>query len=196
MDCMKIGECIAQLRKEKGMTQQSLADALNVSNKTISKWECGLGCPDVSLWFGLSAVLGADIQKMLEGELAPNKPDNGDIEKIHFYVCPECGNILVSTGKASISCCGRRIVQLPVSQQPKPKLQVRQMDIDYYITVRHEMSKDHYIAFIAYVTGDRVLLNRLYPEQDAAVHFPMMRAAGNLYVYCVQDGLLQYPHPF
>ena len=42
MDCAKIGRLIAELRKEKGLTQQNIAHALNISNKTISKWECGV----------------------------------------------------------------------------------------------------------------------------------------------------------
>lgn len=53
MDCVKIGHLISQLRKEKKLTQQNLADSLGISNKTISKWECGLGCPDLSLWSDL-----------------------------------------------------------------------------------------------------------------------------------------------
>ncbi|SHK15549.1 Helix-turn-helix [Desulforamulus aeronauticus DSM 10349] len=105
MDCTKVGRLIFQLRKEKGLTQQQVTDLLNISNKTISKWECGLGFPDVSLWSELAAVLGADIQKMLEGKLDPNLPDVGKIDKTQFYVCPACGNIRTST---SISCCGRK----------------------------------------------------------------------------------------
>ena len=42
MDCIKIGKLIARLRREKGLTQQQIADALNITNKTVSKWECGL----------------------------------------------------------------------------------------------------------------------------------------------------------
>ena len=57
MDCMKVGKLILQLRTEKGLTQKQVADQLNISNKTISKWECGLGCPDVSLWEELANVL-------------------------------------------------------------------------------------------------------------------------------------------
>lgn len=41
MDCAKTGKLILQLRKEKGMTQRQLADKLCISNKTVSKWECG-----------------------------------------------------------------------------------------------------------------------------------------------------------
>lgn len=106
MDCMKVGKLIFQLRTEKGLTQKQVADQLNISNKTISKWECGLGCPDVSLWEELANVLGADILKLLQGELTPNRPDVGKMDRIQFYVCPVCGNILTSTGAASIACGG------------------------------------------------------------------------------------------
>lgn len=86
MDCAKVGRLILQFRKEKGLTQQQVADLLGISNKTVSKWERGLGCPDVSLWEGLSTVLGADIIKLLQGELTPNRPDVGKLEKACFYV--------------------------------------------------------------------------------------------------------------
>lgn len=49
MDQEKIGVFISTLRKEQGMTQQQLADAIGVSNKTISKWECGKGMPELAL---------------------------------------------------------------------------------------------------------------------------------------------------
>ncbi len=41
MDCAKVGQLILQLRREKGLTQRQLADTLGISNKTVSKWECG-----------------------------------------------------------------------------------------------------------------------------------------------------------
>lgn len=198
MDCAKVGRFIFQLRKEKGLTQQQVADLLNISNKTVSKWECGLGCPDVTLWSELSAVLGADIQKMLEGKLDPNLPDVGKIHKTRFYVCPACGNILTSTGNASISCCGRRLRELqPVPPTDGHDIFVEEMDMDYYVSVeRHPMTKDHYIGFAAYVLSDRVLLTRLYPEQSAEVRIPVMRGKGDLYLYCTKHGLQKYTRPF
>lgn len=42
MDCAKVGQLILQLRREKGLTQRQLADTLGISNKTVSKWECGV----------------------------------------------------------------------------------------------------------------------------------------------------------
>ena len=49
MDNRKVGELIFHLRKEKGLTQKQLADQMNISDRTISKWERGNGCPDVTL---------------------------------------------------------------------------------------------------------------------------------------------------
>ena len=196
MDCAKIGTLILQLRKEKGFTQKQVADQLNISNKTISKWECGLGCPDVSLWEDLSSILGADILKLLRGELTPNRPDVGKIDRIQFYVCPTCGNLLTSTGKATISCCGRRLHSLtPIAPMKGHEVSVEEIDTDYYVTLNHAMRKDHYISFAAYVSDDRILLNRLYPEQCPAFRFPIMRMKGNLYLYCVKHGLQKCPFP-
>ena len=65
MDCSKVGSLLLSLRQERGWTQKQLADALNLSDRTISKWERGLGCPDVSLLPELSAVLAVDIEKIL-----------------------------------------------------------------------------------------------------------------------------------
>ena len=75
MDCAKVGKLIAELRKEKGLTQKNIADALGISNKTVSKWETGLGCPDLSLWPDLSVILGTEITQLMEGEITTNKPD-------------------------------------------------------------------------------------------------------------------------
>ena len=94
MDCIKTGRLLAKLRKEKGLTQREVADALGISNKTISKWETGLGCPDLSLWPELSAIYGAEMSQLMEGEIIPNKPDSGNMLRAALYVCPTCGNIL------------------------------------------------------------------------------------------------------
>lgn len=189
MDCAKIGRLIAQLRKEKGLTQQNIADALNISNKTVSKWECGLGCPDVALWPELSVIFGADMAQMMEGEITLNRPDGGNIDKIRFYVCPACQNVLVSTGASSIFCCGRKLEQLtPKLDENTPHITVEIIDVDYFITIDHEMIRTHYILFAAYVKSDKVFLTRLYPEQSATVRIPYI-SGGKLYLYCVRHGL-------
>lgn len=193
MDCVKVGKLILQLRTEKGLTQKQVAERLNITNKTISKWERGLGCPDVSLWEELAKVLGADILKLLQGELNPNRPDVGKMERIQFYVCPSCGNILTSTGIASIACCGRQLQPLrPAAPLPGHTPIVEEVEDEYYVTVEHEMRREHYLLFAACVSNDRLWLNRLYPEQNAAFRFPNMRGGAKLYLYCTKHGLMKY----
>ena len=68
MNQEEIGKFIAELRKEQGLTQQQLADRLGVSNKTISKWECGNGMPELSLILPLCETLGISINELLSGE--------------------------------------------------------------------------------------------------------------------------------
>lgn len=189
MDCSKVGKLILSLRKEKNMTQKQIADAMNISDKTISKWERGLGCPDVSLLSELSNVLGINIEKILLGDLDPNDVDGGNMKQIKFYVCPNCGNVVNGTGNAEISCCGRKLVPLPAKPADEAHMiSVEEIEDDYYITFTHEMSKIHFLSFAAYVTYDRILLIKLYPEQSAEVRFPKMYG-GNLYFYCNQHGL-------
>lgn len=192
MDCVKIGKLIAKLRKEKNLTQKNIADALGIQNKTVSKWECGLGCPDLSLWPELSSILGVDMTQMMEGEIISNKPDSGNIDKVRFYVCTSCGNILISTGSASIFCCGRKLERiLPTETSILPKISVEEIDTDYYISFDHPMSKENYISFVAYVKMDRVYMYRLYPEQSPSFRLPIT-ANGNLYAYSVKNGLMIY----
>lgn len=73
MNQEKIGKFILELRKEKDMTQQTLADKLGVSNKTISKWENGRGMPDLSLMKPLCNILGITINELLSGERLDKK---------------------------------------------------------------------------------------------------------------------------
>ena len=72
-------------------------------------------------------------------------------------------------------------------------MSAEESDTDYYVTLDHEMSREHYILFAAYVHDDRVLLNRLYPEQSPAFRLPMTKGGGDLYLYCTRHGLQKSP---
>lgn len=192
MDCIKVGRLIQSLRKEKRMTQKELALLMNISDKTISKWERGLGCPDVSLLGELSNVLGVNIEKILSGDLNPNEQDGGNMKNVKFYACQSCGNVMTSTGATSISCCGRILEPLlSKSENDEHEITVHEIEEDYFVTIMHEMSRDHYISFVAYILYDRVMLIKLYPEQLAEVRFPKMYG-GTLYTYCNRHGLWKY----
>ncbi|MBQ8187167.1 MAG: helix-turn-helix transcriptional regulator [Clostridia bacterium] len=75
MDNIKTGKFIAQCRHELGLTQQELADRLNLSNKTISKWESGAGSPDISNLPELANTLGITVDELLNGERSSAKAE-------------------------------------------------------------------------------------------------------------------------
>ena len=92
MDYTKTGQLIRRLRLELGMTQRELADRLHICSKTVSKWECGHGFPEVSMFPALSEALNADFSALFSGEIAQKSQDSGNLRRLQFYVCPECGN--------------------------------------------------------------------------------------------------------
>jgi DNA-binding XRE family transcriptional regulator/desulfoferrodoxin (superoxide reductase-like protein) len=200
LDCKKVGILLLRLRKEKGMTQKQIADKLNISDKAISKWERGLGCPDVSMLREISDIFEINIEQLLSGDLEPNQIEIGNLKRIKFYVCPYCSNVVNSTGDAEVSCCGRKLP--PLAAKPADELHmatIEESGDEYYITFHHEMSKKHYISFVAYVTSDRMVLTKLYPEQSDAVRLPKLSGAGLqqkygaiLYYYCTRHGLWVY----
>ena len=190
MDNARIGQLIQQLRKEKGFTQQQLADSLNVSNKTVSKWECGNGAPDISIWNSLSNVLGADLMHFAGEDPCQNSKSTGKISRLMFFICPECGQIFTSTGKAGITCCGRKLSALvPSSFDDCHAVKMEIMDGEFFVTVSHEMSKSHYISFAAYVDDDSCWFKKLYPEQNPEFRMPMFGKSGTFFLYCTEHGL-------
>ena len=73
MDQIKIGRFIAEMRKEQNLTQQDLAEKLGISNKTISKWECGNGMPDYAVMESLCEILKINVNELLSGERLPSQ---------------------------------------------------------------------------------------------------------------------------
>ena len=111
------------------------------------------------------------------------------MKRIKFYVCPVCGNVISSTGMAEISCCGRKLNALKARPADlSHSVSAKAVEGDYYITLEHDMEKQHYITFMAYAVYDRVLLMKLYPEQAAQVRFPRS-GHGVLYICCNSHGL-------
>ncbi|MGL5313584.1 MAG: helix-turn-helix domain-containing protein [Peptostreptococcaceae bacterium] len=189
MDCKKIGNLIYQLRKDKNMTQKQIANELNISDKTISKWERGQGCPDISLLKELSLVLEVSIEQLLAGEINSNESVGGNMNKIKFYVCPQCNNLMTATGDANISCCGKVLEPLSAKKENDDHLlNIEPVEDELFITSNHKMIKEHYISFVAYVRGDRVLIVKQYPEWNMQFRF-RKQGRGRVYFYCTQDGL-------
>lgn len=189
MDCKKIGELIRRLRKERDMTQKQLADQMNLSDKAISKWERGMGCPDISLVEELSDILGINIYQLLSGELLENEFVGGNMKNTKFYVCPVCGNITMCTGSAEVFCCGRSLVVLEEKKAcEEEKLKVTPVEDEWCIESGHPMKKEDYISFLAFATGDRLQILKQYPEWEMHVRVPKC-GHGKLIWYSTTKGL-------
>ncbi len=191
MDQYITGAGIRTLREARGLTQRQLAEALSVSDKTVSKWECGHGLPDISLMEPLAAALGVSLTELFSGKAFENQNRAGSVPRARFYVCPICGNVIWALGQGAYSCCG---VSLPSLEEeaadPEHAAVVQPVENEWYVTLEHPMTKQHYISFVACVTPDTVIIRKLYPEQDAAARFPCM-GRSRLYAYCTHHGLFR-----
>lgn len=88
MDQKKIGGFLKQLRREKELTQEQLAEILNVSGRSVSRWETGSNMPDLSIIVEISEFYQVDIREIIDGERKSenmNKEEKETIEKIVAY---------------------------------------------------------------------------------------------------------------
>lgn len=185
------GATIKRLREEKELTQLQLAEKIGVSSKAVSKWETAKGLPDITLIEPLSKALGVSVMELMSGETVINKNSSSNILFSKFYVCPVCGNIIHTTGAAVISCCGITLPPLEAEETDDDHIvTIEPVEDEKFITVSHEMSKIHFISFMAYVTTDRIQFIKLYPEGNAEARM-QFRGRGYLYIYCNRHGLMK-----
>ena len=190
MDQKSTGELIRKLKTDMGLTQKQLAEQLHVSDKAVSKWECGNGSPDLSLFTALSEVFGMDIQVLLDGRIDKNEMENGNMKKLKLYVCKHCGNIITSTSDASVTCCGNRLSPLePRAAEGSEKLKLEDIGGEWYVTSDHEMSKDNYVSFAAFVNDSTAMIFKQYPEWTMKLRMPLYRS-GRLVWYSAKEGLM------
>lgn len=139
----------------------------------------------------LSKALGVSLAELLTGDLRENENRSANMRKMHFYVCPVCGNILTSVGSGHIFCCG---IHLPEQEAENcdeiHDIKVEIIDHEYYVSMQHDMTKQHYISFLAYVSSNSVEVIKLYPEQDVSVRF-RKKGHGTIYAYCNRHGMFQ-----
>ena len=185
------GTTIKKLREARGLTQLQLADKIGVTAKAVSKWETAKGLPDISLIEPLGRALGVSVMELMSGETVVNKNASSNILLSKLYVCPVCGNIIHTTGAAVISCCGISLPPLEAEElDGEHSVSIESVEDERFITVHHEMTKAHFISFIAYVTTDKVQFIKLYPEGNAETRM-QFRGRGYLYIYCNKHGLMR-----
>lgn len=185
------GSVIKNLREAKGITQLQLAEKIGVTAKAVSKWETAKGLPDISLIEPLSKALGVSVIELMSGETVINKNSSSNMLFSKFYVCPVCGNIIHTTGEAVISCCGIQLPPLEAEDSDdEHRITTENVEDEKFITVHHEMSKKHFISFLALITTDRVQFVKFYPEGNAETRL-QFRGRGYLYIYCNKHGLMR-----
>ena len=191
MNTYVTGATIKQLRESRNMTQAELAEKIGVSSKTVSKWETAKGLPDISLLQPLALALGISVIELMNGQQIMNRNISANMMRAKFYVCPICGNVIHGVGNAVVSCCG---VTLPAAEAEEADeahgITLEAVEDEWFVTVHHPMSKQHFISFLAYVTIDRFQMVKLYPEGEAQTRL-QLRGRGYLYFYCNRHGLFR-----
>ena len=191
MNKQSLGMMITSLRKEKQMTQLELANLTGVTDKAVSKWETAKGLPDISLIEPLANALSVSVMELMTGDTVINKNISSNILRSKFYVCPVCNNIVRSVGDAVISCHGITLPPLESEDTDENhQITIEKVEDEHFITVNHDMTKEHYISFVAYLTSDRVQFVKFYPEGNAETRLNI-RGSGFLYIYCNKHGLMK-----
>ena len=191
MDNYITGATIKRLREAKGITQTQLAEQIGVSDKAVSKWETAKGVPVITLIEPHAKALGVSVMELMSGDTVINKNVSSNILRSKFYVCPVCGNVIRTTGDTVVSCCGIALPPLEAEETDGAhEITVEKVEDEHFITVNHEMTKTHFISFVAYLTSDRVQFVKFYPEGNAETRL-QLRGRGYLYIFCNKHGLMK-----
>jgi len=183
------GAVIKKLREKQHFTQAELAEKLLVSDKTVSKWETGKGYPDISLLEPLADVFQVSVTELISGNAVNNANISANMLRSLFYVCPVCGNVMHCMGEAVIHCHGVSLAPCEAEETDENhKIFVERIEDEYYVRIDHDMTKGHYISFIAAVSSDKIQMVKLYPEQEAQAYFKI-RGVKKIAFYCNKDGL-------
>ena len=183
------GAVIKELREKNKMTQLQLAEKLGVSDKTVSKWETAKGYPDITLLEPISEAFSVSVTELISGNAVYNSNVSANVLKSKFYICPICGNVICSMGEAVIHCHGVLMTAAePEEDDGNHKIYVERIEDEYYVRIEHDMTKNHYISFIAAQSSDRIQMVKLYPEGNAEARFQISGVKRILF-YCNRDGL-------
>ncbi len=183
------GTTIKELREQRKMTQLMLAEILGVSDKTVSKWETAKGYPDITLLEPIADAFGISVPELISGHRIKNVNVSANMMRSLFYVCPVCGNVIHSMGEAVIHCHGVQL--LPAEAEltdENHKVFIERVEDEYFVRIEHEMTKTHYISFIAAISSDRCQSVKLYPEGEAEARFKIS-GVKKIFFYCNRDGL-------
>ena len=133
--------------------------------------------------------------ELMSGETVSNRNVSCNMLRTKLYVCPVCGNVIHCAGEAVVSCCG---ITLPPLEAEEPDGEhlffLERVEDEEFLSIRHPMTKEHFISFIAYATSDRFQLVKFYPEGNAETRL-RLQGRGVLYAYCNRHGLYKRKMP-
>ncbi|MBR5564652.1 MAG: helix-turn-helix domain-containing protein [Roseburia sp.] len=183
------GTVIKELREKNHMTQAELAEKLCVSDKTISKWETAKGYPDISLLEPIAKIFGISITELISGNAVRNVNVSANMLRSKFYVCPVCGNVIHSMGEVVMHCHGITLTPCQAEEtDEKHMIFIEGVEDEYFIRIDHDMTKQHYISFIAGLSSDKLQMIKLYPEGNAEARIKI-NGVKKILFYCNKDGL-------
>ncbi len=137
------------------------------------------------------SFMGALLPTLKRWSGMENRNVAANLKRSSFYVCPECGNVVWSTGEAGVNCCGKALEPLAA----KKNVGILDASVDVAegfqrVHIVHPMTKKDHLLFIAAVGDDLVRVKRLYPEQEARAEF-WLQGPCKLYAYGKGCGLVE-----
>ena len=189
MDRYVTGTVIKELREKYHLTQAEFAAKLNVSDKTVSKWETAKGYPDISLLEPIAQIFNISVTELISGNSVSNGNVSANMLRSKFYVCPVCGNSIHSMGEAVIQCHGIMLTPCQAEETDENHMIfIERVEDEYYVRIEHDMTKQHYISFIAALSSDKLQMIKLYPEGNADARIKI-NGVKKILFYCNKDGL-------
>ena len=189
MDRYVTGTVIKELREKYHLTQAEFAAKLNVSDKTVSKWETAKGYPDISLLEPIAQIFNISVTELISGNSVSNGNVSANMLRSMFYVCPVCGNSIHSMGEAVIQCHGIMLTPCQAEETDENHMIfIERVEDEYYVRIEHDMAKQHYISFIAALSSDKLQMIKLYPEGNAEARIKI-NGVKKILFYCNKDGL-------
>ena len=162
---------------------------MNVSDKTVSKWETAKGYPDISLLEPIAKIFNISVTELISGNSVSNGNISANMLRSKFYVCPVCGNSIHSMGEAVIQCHGIMLTPCQTEETDENHMIfIERVEDEYYVRIEHDMTKQHYISFIAALSSDKLQMIKLYPEGNAEARIKM-NGVKKILFYCNKDGL-------
>ncbi len=149
----------------------------------------GKGYPDISLLEPIAKVFGVSVTELIAGNTVTNMNVSANMLRSKFYVCPVCGNIIHSMGEAVVQCHGILLTPCQAEETDENHMIfIERVEDEYYVRIEHDMTKEHYISFIAALSADKIQMLKLYPEENAEARFKI-NGVKRILFYCNRDGL-------